>query len=336
MRARVLSATPAARTRGAGRRPRAPRGNSSRRTRRRSQGARAPRRCGRGRRVDRQVHPPPRRAMPGRYPQAARDRARSSPTMMPHYCAVRPFRFAIAATWSESREDWLAKARRAEELGYDVFLMPDHTGHQLAPVPALMAAASATTTLRIGSFVFANDYRHPLLLAKEVSTLDVLSGGRIEFGIGAGWSTPDYERMGLRYDRPGVRIDRMVEAIRLMKRLFREDRVDFAGTHYHAKAARLWPKPVQRPLPPLMIGGGGKRILSIAAREADIVALVPQVDERGRHRGPDITGAATARKIGWIRAAAGEGFDRLEIQGFVADVDIGGAVSWAKRVPFAI
>ena len=249
---------------------------------------------------------------------------------------MRPFRFAIAATRAGSREEWIAKAKRAEQLGYDVFLMPDHTGHQFAPVPALMAVASATERLRIGSFVFANDYRQPLLLAKDVATLDVLSGGRMEFGIGAGWSTPDYERMGLAYDRPGVRIDRMRESVRLVKRLFRDDRVDFEGAHYRAKGARLWPKPVQRPMPPLMIGGGGKRILSLAAHEADIVALVPQVDARGRHRGSDITGSATTRKMEWIRAAAGARFERLELQSFVVDVDIGGAVSWAKRVPFAL
>ena len=249
---------------------------------------------------------------------------------------MRPFRFAVAASWAATREEWVAKARRAEALGYDVFLMPDHTGHQLAPVPALMAVAAATTTLRIGSFVFANDYRQPLLLAKEIATLDVLSEGRMEFGIGAGWSTPDYDRMGMRYEPPGVRVGRMLESIRLLKRLFRDDRVDFDGTHYRAKGARLWPKPLQRPMPPLMIGGGGKRILSIAAREADIVALVPQVDARGRHRLSDITGSATARKIAWIRAAAGERAERLEIQGFVVDADIGGVAALGKRIPFAV
>jgi probable F420-dependent oxidoreductase len=248
----------------------------------------------------------------------------------------RPFRFAVAASWASSREEWIGKAKRAEQLGYDVFLIPDHTGHQLAPVPALMAIADATSTLRVGSFVFANDYRQPLLLAKEVATIDLLSAGRMEFGLGAGWATRDYERMGLAYDPPGRRIERMAESLRLLKRLFREERVDFAGRHYRAKGASLWPKPVQRPMPPLMVGGGGRRILSLAAREADIVALVPQVDARGRHRGTDITGSATAEKIGWIRAAAGERFDRLEIQGFVADGDVGGVAALAKRVPFAL
>ena len=249
---------------------------------------------------------------------------------------MRPFRFAIAATWANSREAWVAKAKRAEELGYDVFLMPDHTGHQLAPVPALMAVADATRRLRIGSFVFANDYRQPLVLAKEVATLDLLSGGRMEFGIGAGWSTPDYQRMGIAYDEPGVRIERMTESIRLMKRLFLEKRIDFTGKYYRARGARVWPKPVQRPMPPLMIGGGGKRILSIAAREADIVALVPQVDDRGRHRISEVTSAATTEKLAWIRKAAGDRFEHLEIQVFVVDVDIGGVFSWLKRIPFAL
>ena len=248
---------------------------------------------------------------------------------------VRPFRFAIAATSAASREEWTAKARRAEELGYDVFLMPDHTGRQLSPVPALMAVADATTRLRIGSFVFANDFRHPLMLAKEIATLDVLSGGRLEFGIGAGWAPRDYERIGISYDRPGVRIERMVEAIRLLKRLFAEEAVDFTGKHYRAKGARLSPRPIQRPHPPLMIGGGGPRILSIAAREADIVAFVPQVDPQGRHKLSDVTGGATAAKVARVRKAAGERYARLEIQGFVIDADVGGVAAQAKRLALA-
>lgn len=245
---------------------------------------------------------------------------------------TRPFRFAVSATHADSHEAWVGLARRAEELGYAVFLMPDHVMRQFSPVPALMAIADATTRLRVGSFVFANDYRHPLLLAKEVATLDVLSGGRVEFGIGAGWRTKDYEQLGLPYDRPGVRIERMLEAIRLMKRLFAEDEVDFAGTYYTAKGARLYPRPVQRPHPPLMIGGGGPRILGIAAREADIVAIVPQVDAGGRHRLSDATAAAMAAKIARIREAAGDRFDRLELQGYLADVDVGGLGAGAKRL----
>ncbi len=248
---------------------------------------------------------------------------------------MRPFRFGVAATSASDRAAWIALARRAEELGYAAFLMPDHFMRQFAPVPALMAVADATTRLRIGSFVFANDYRHPLLLAREVATLDVLSGGRLEFGIGAGWRTRDYEQLGIAYDRAGARIDRMLEAIRLMKRLFTEDEVSFAGAHYRATRARVWPRPAQRPHPPLMIGGGGPRILSLAAREADIVALVPQVDARGRHRPREITGRATADKIARIRKAAGERAGHLEINGYVVDADVGGLPARAKRLALA-
>src|SRR2546429_164103 len=118
-----------------------------------------------------------------------------------------------------SAEHWREIARRAEALGYDTLLMPDHITDQLAPIPALAAAAAATTTLRIGSFVFDNDYRNPVMLAKEATTLDLLSDGRLEFGIGAGWSRRDYQQLGISYDTPKVRVDRLEEALALLKRL---------------------------------------------------------------------------------------------------------------------
>ena len=235
---------------------------------------------------------------------------------------TRPFRFGIFATRAESAAEWRAKARRIEELGYDVLLMPDHLGTQLAPVPALMAAADATTTLRLGSFVFANDYRNPVMLAKEAATIDLLSGGRLEFGLGAGWSTPDYETLGIAYDPPKVRVARMAEALRLIKRCWVEDRVEHSGPHYTLRAARVLPKPLQRPHPPVMVGGGGPVMLRLAAREADIVALAPQVDQEGKPLMAHVTLGATDEKVRLVREAAGTRFDTLELNVIVFDAAV--------------
>ena len=153
-------------------------------------------------------------------------------------------------------------------------MMPDHFGDQLAPVPALAAVAAATTTLRMGSLVFGNDYRHPLVLAKEAATLDVLSEGRFELSLGAGWMRTDYDESGITYDPPRVRVDRFEEAITILNSLLRSDGpFSFDGEHYQVHEHTLLPWPVQQPGPPLIIGGGGKRILSFAARNADIVSI---------------------------------------------------------------
>ena len=235
---------------------------------------------------------------------------------------TRAFRFAVTATRAEGAAQWRATARRAEALGYDVLLMPDHLSPQLAPIAALMAAADATTTLRVGSFVFANDYRNPVMLAKEAATIDVLSGGRLEFGLGAGWSTPDYEMLGIPYDAPKVRVARMAEALRLIKRCWVEDRVEHSGTHYTLRAARVLPKPLQRPHPPVMVGGGGPVMLRLAAREADIVALAPQVDQEGKPLMTHVTLGATDEKVRLVREAAGARLAALELNVIVFDAAV--------------
>jgi probable F420-dependent oxidoreductase len=235
---------------------------------------------------------------------------------------VRPFRFGVRAIGPRSAERWTAQARRAEELGYSTLLMPDHLIDQLSPVPALAAAAAATTRLRVGVHVFANDYRDPVMLAREAATLDILSQGRLELGIGAGWMTSDYRQLGIPYDEPKVRIDRLLEAIAIIKRLFAGEHVDHEGTHYRVRGARLGVTPVQRPYPPLVIGGGGPRMLRIAAREADIVSFIPQMSAQGRPRLREVTADATAQKVARVRAAAGERFDRLELSTWVAHVNV--------------
>ena len=235
---------------------------------------------------------------------------------------MRPFRFAVMASNATSADAWRAKARRVEQLGYGALLVVDHLGDQLAPVPALMAAFDATTRLRAGSFVFSNDYRNPVMLAKEIATLDHLSGGRVELGIGAGWMTRDYERLGIPYDPPAKRVDRLIEAVGLIDRLFTEASVDSFGTFYPVRGAALFPKAVQHPRPPLMIGGGGPRMLRFAARHADIVALAPQVNADGQPHVAHLTTASTAEKIATVRAAAGPRFDSIELNIIVFDAAI--------------
>jgi probable F420-dependent oxidoreductase len=238
---------------------------------------------------------------------------------------VRPFRFAVTASHARSADEWARLARRAEELGYSSLLVPDHLGQQLSPIPALAAAAAATTTLRIGGFVFANDFRHPLMLAREAATLDLLSNGRLELGLGAGWRTADYRQLGMTYDAPGRRIDRLVESSGLIKRLLTGETVSHSGPHYQLGAARIWPRRVQQPHPPSIMGGGGRSMLRLAAREADIVGFIPQFSQRGRPILTDVSEAALDRKVAIVRGAAGERFERLELNLFIVDAGMVGS-----------
>lgn len=237
----------------------------------------------------------------------------------------RPFRFGVIShNTNPSLDALVARARLAERLGYSTFLIPDHLGDQFDAPLALALVAQATSTLRIGSFVFNNDFRHPALLAKTVATLDVLSGGRFELGLGAGWMQAEYEQIGLAFDVPGVRIARMVEAIQIIKGLLSDEAVTFSGAYYRVTGMRGNPAPLQRPHPPILLGGSGKRMLSIAAREADIVNIIPRgMVEAGTARPIDLSDAdlaSLARKVAWVREAAGERFQQLELSLFVLDV----------------
>jgi probable F420-dependent oxidoreductase len=238
-----------------------------------------------------------------------------------YFMNTRPFRFGVSVHSNRSRQEWIQLARQAEDLGYSTLLIPDHLGEQFAPIPALLAAADATSTLRVGSLVFDNDFRHPVMLAKEAATLDVLSGGRLELGLGAGWMKPEYERAGISFERPGVRIEKLEEAVKIIKGLFADGPVNFAGQHYTITNMEGYPKPAQRPHPPIHIGGGGQRLLTLAAREADIVGFIPRARPDGK--GQDITDAspeALTQKIAWVREAAGARFAGLELGILVAQV----------------
>ncbi|HSS09844.1 MAG TPA: TIGR03621 family F420-dependent LLM class oxidoreductase [Acidimicrobiales bacterium] len=251
------------------------------------------------------------------------------------------FRFAAQIAQATSAKEWADTARKAEDLGYSTLTLPDHFDDQLAPVPAMMAAAAATTTLRIGTLVFCNDYKHPLILAKEAATMDLLSDGRLELGLGAGWMKKDYEQAGIPYDPPATRVDRFEEAIAIIKGLFADSPLDYRGTQYTIIGHEGLPKPVQRPHPPIVIGGGGKRVLGIAARQADIVSVNPNLKEGlgGAETAPNITPARTTQKVAWVRDAAGERFDDIELNaliGFALVTDTADSIAEAMAPVFGI
>jgi probable F420-dependent oxidoreductase len=255
----------------------------------------------------------------------------STPTASP---APRSFRFGVQASNAPDRRTWVDLARKVEDHGYSVLSMPDHFDDQLAPVPALMTAADVTTRLRVGALVWDNDYKHPVVLAKELATMDVLSEGRLEVGIGAGWMITDYEKSGIPYDAAGVRIDRFVEGLAIINGLFGAGPFTHHGTHYTVTDFEGFPKPVQAPRPPILIGGGGKRVLSIAAREADIIGINGTMHSGRIDPGTiaTMTAEAVDEKVGIVRTAAGERMPDIEmnVRAFMVNVtdDRAGAVSF--------
>lgn len=225
------------------------------------------------------------------------------------------FRFGVLGETVRTAAELAATARRAEALGYATFLLRDHFvaepfGVQLAPLPALMAAAGATSTLRIGTLVLDNDYRHPVLLAKEAATVDLLSGGRLELGLGAGWLRVEYESAGLPFDAASVRVSRLEEALSVLKGLFAGDPYSFAGEHYTVTELASFPRPAQRPHPPILLGAGSPRMLRLAGREADLVGILAKalpdgtISEDLSERSPQVM----ARKVEYVREGAGDRF----------------------------
>jgi probable F420-dependent oxidoreductase len=238
----------------------------------------------------------------------------------------RPFRFGVVTTGSDDGAAWRQKARRAELLGYSSLLLPDHFQVQWGPLVAAAIAAEATERLKVGTLVLCNDYRHPVVLAKEIATLDLASGGRVEIGLGAGWKRADYDQAGLPFDPPPARIARMAEALQVMKALWGSgEPVELRGRFYAISGAVGTPRPVSRPHPPICIGGGGRRVLSLAAREAQIVSLNATL--RGGAIGPGtLAGASPAsfdEKLAWVREAAGARFGEIELQCHCPFVTVG-------------
>ena len=250
--------------------------------------------------------------------------------------ARAPFRFGVQISSAPDAATWRRLARRAEDLGYDTLSAADHLDDQFAPVPALVAAADATSTIRLGLMVLCHDFRHPVVAAKEIATLDVLCGGRLDVGLGAGWQTSDYAESGIPLDPPGVRVRRTEEHLDVLEALWADEPATVHGEWYRVTDLDGRPKPLQRPRPPILLGGGGRRMLSFAARRADIVALNIKLDHGviDETAGPTATAEATDEKLSWIRDAAGDRFDSLVIQtrihlAMVTD-DKAGVAEWAS------
>ena len=229
---------------------------------------------------------------------------------------THPLRFGVSGGALTDPNDVVALARRAEAMGYDTVAISDHLDDGCAPLIALTAAAMATETIRLATLVLANDFRNPAVLAKELATLDVVSGGRLEWGLGAGWKRTDYERGGFTFDRPGLRIERLAEAITVIKQCFADGVFSHDGDHYTIVELDGRPKPIQRPHPPLMIAGGGPKVLALAGREADIVGINLSLASGAIDAAAGASGAPaqTDTKVTAIRDAAGSRFDSVVLQ----------------------
>lgn len=232
---------------------------------------------------------------------------------------TKPFRFGVQAPGAYTASDWRRLARRIESLGYSSLLIPDHLDTQWGPLVAMAVAAEATTTLNVGTLVVANDYRKPVVLAKELATLDLIADGRVEFGIGAGWRDRDYRAAGLSFDKAAQRIDRLAESLTIMKRIWSDGAVCATGAHYSVDVAVGSPRPASRPHPPIMVGGGGKKILRLAAREADIVGINPSLSNRLDDGAlQSILLQSFDDRVAWVKNVAADRWDSIELQCLVA------------------
>ena len=241
---------------------------------------------------------------------------------MPGTLVVKPFRFGVNALSAGSRAEWADKARKLEDMGYWILSVPDHLTQMLAPMPAVVAAAAATTRLRVGTNVLNNDLRHPVLVAREAATVDLLSDGRLQLGLGAGYMQSEYDQAGIPYDPGRTRVERLAEAVAIIKRLLAGETLSLSGRHYRVTSHVIHPRPVQRPHPPILIGGNGPQLLTLAAREADIVGLTGITFKRGGTE-PDLSGCradAVDERVRLITDSAGIRGEQLELNALVQRV----------------
>jgi probable F420-dependent oxidoreductase len=226
----------------------------------------------------------------------------------------RKFRFGVSGR-GETMAQWQDFARKAEDLGYDSLDLPDHFTRQFSPLLALVAAGQVTSRIRFATTMLCNDFRHPVMLAKEAATVDVLTDGRFELGLGTGSRPDDLAEAGMQYDSAGVRIERLEETLQILKRYYGEaERINFAGKHYQIADLEAYPKPVQDPMP-VMIGARGNRMLRLAAREADIIGVMMSADDV-----PGVLG----EKMAVIREAAGDRYGQIEFTQLFFNVSIDG------------
>ncbi len=237
---------------------------------------------------------------------------------------MRPFRFGVSVRHARSRTEWIEKARKVEALGFTTLTVPDHLTDLVAPMPALISAAEATKTLQIGTSVLNNDLRHPVLVAREAATVDLLTDGRLELGLGAGSMKCEYDEAGFSFDPGRTRVERLAESVTIIKRLLKGEQVTFTGRHYRVTGHTIAPPPAQKPHPPILIGGNGRRLLTLAAREADIVGFSGLTFRDGGAAPPDISGwraSGVDERVRLVREAAGEArLKRLELNALVQQV----------------
>jgi probable F420-dependent oxidoreductase len=237
---------------------------------------------------------------------------------------MKPFRFGVSVRHAQSRAEWMQKARKVEALGYATLTVPDHLTDLVAPMPALISAAEATKTLRIGTNVLNNDLRHPVLVAREAATVDLLTDGRLELGLGAGSIKSEYDEAGFSFDPGGARVERLAESVTIIKSLLNGEQVTFAGRHYRVTGHTIAPLPAQKPHPPILIGGNGRRLLALAAREADIVGFSGLTFRKGGAAPPDLSGwrvSGVDERVQLVREAAGDAqYARLELNALVQRV----------------
>jgi probable F420-dependent oxidoreductase len=237
---------------------------------------------------------------------------------------ARPFRFGLELHAATEGRSWTDTVREVEALGYSTLFVPDHFDEGLGPITAMASAAMVTSTLNVGSLVFDCDYRHPAVLAREIASIDQISEGRTEFGLGAGWKKWDYDVSGIRMDRPGVRVDRMIEYTKIVKALFNDEPVTFKGEHFTITDLPGTPRPHRAGGPPILIGGGAPRVLKFAGAHADIVGLNAsihsgEVDTAAAH---DAMPSRIDEKSAWLREGAGDRYDQIEINAWLAAAEV--------------